>query len=219
MMRCCRRSFADADGEAQSREDPVTFQMPDLVVSPLRGACRRLVLLAAGLLLCGAAFAQTQAFDWNPRSDDAWVDAQLADINAYGGRYRGAFLDELVRYHAAPRALVTELVDQRNWAPGDVYYACALAQVLGRPCRALVEAWGSSHDEGWAAVAARAGIATRPDAMQRLKQDITASYARWGRPLAEVPKPSQGESAGGEGAAKATAKAKTKTTKRQPKGD
>ncbi|WP_344758328.1 hypothetical protein [Luteimonas lutimaris] len=154
-------------------------------VTALPAACRVLAL-AACLLLAGAAGAQDYAFAWNPRSGDAWIDAQLADINAYGSRYRGAFVDELVRYHAAPRELVTELVDERNWAPGDVYYACALAQVLGRPCRALVEAWGQSHDEGWAAVAENAGIATRPAAATRLKQAITDSYARWGRPQAEV---------------------------------
>src|SRR5690606_24881755 len=146
----------------------------------------RAALLVACLLLPGAAFAQ-HAFEWNPRSGDAWIDAQLADINAYGSRYRGAFVDELVRYHAAPRDLVNELVDERNWAPGDVYYACTLAQVVGRPCRSLVEVWGQFHDEGWEAVAGKAGIADRPDAVPRLKQAITDSYERWGRPSAEVP--------------------------------
>ena len=174
-------------------------QFPAISASPV---VRRALMLVACLLFAGAALAQEHAFDWNPRSGDAWIDAQLADINRYGDRYRGAFIDELVRYHAAPRALATELVDQRNWAPGDVYYACALAQVLGRPCRALVEAWGRSHDQGWAAVAAQAGVAGRPDALQRLKQDITASYARWGRPAAEVPKPAQDKSPGVEDKAK-----------------
>lgn len=154
--------------------------------SPL--AALRSALLAA-CLLAGSAFAQEHAYPWNPRSGDAWIDAQLADINAYGARYRGAFIDELARYHAAPRALVEELVDQRNWAPGDVYYACALAQVVGRPCRAVADAWGQSHDQGWAAVAGQVGVAQRPDALRRLRQDITDSYARWGRPLAKVEKP------------------------------
>lgn len=161
--------------------------MPNAAISPLHGLSRSTALLVAGLLLAGTAFAQDYAFAWNPRSGDAWIDAQLADINAYGGRYRGAFVDELVRYHAAPRDLVNELVDERNWAPGDVYYACTLAQVVGRPCRSLVEVWGQFHDEGWEAVAGKAGIAKRPDAAQRLKQSITSSYERWGRPLAEVP--------------------------------
>ena len=173
-------------------------------VSMLQRLRRPATLLSAGLLLSagmlpGIASGQDDAFAWNPRSGDAWIDAQLADINAYGSRYRGAFVDELARYHAAPRALVTELVDQRNWAPGDVYYACALAQVLGRPCRALVEAWGQSHDAGWAAVAAQAGIDSRPDATQRLKQDIAASYARWGRPAADVPAPAGEGHKGGPG--------------------
>jgi hypothetical protein len=189
--------------------------MPNAIVSLLQRVHRPVARLAAGLLLAGLlsagpALAQEHAFDWNPRSGDAWIDSQLSDINTYGARYRGAFVDEVVRYHAAPRALVTALIDQRNWAPGDVYYACALAQVLGRPCRALVEAWGQSHDDGWAAVAAQAGIAARPDAMQRLKQDLTESYARWGRPAAEIPKPTQDKSSDVGG------KAKTKS-KRQPR--
>jgi len=173
--------------------------LPPAAVLP--AACRALAL-AACLLLAGGAAAQDYAFAWNPRSGDAWIDAQLADINAYGSRYRGAFVDELVRYHAALRELVTELVDERNWAPGDVYYACTLAQVLGRPCRALVEIWGQSHDAGWATVAGRAGIATRPAATTRLKQAITDSYARWGRPLADVPDPDAGAARKDAGAAK-----------------
>lgn len=142
---------------------------------------------AAALLLACAASAQAQqyAFAWNPRTGDAWIDRQLADINAYGDRYRGAFIDELVRYHAAPRELVTELVTRRNWAPGDVYFACALAQVAGRPCRRVIEDWEQAHADGWSKLMAQLALPDRRDATARLKQDITASYARWGRPLAE----------------------------------
>lgn len=145
-------------------------------------------VMASGLFESSPARAQDHVFAWNPRSGDAWIDRQLADINAYGSRYRGAFIDEVVRYHAAPRDLVDELVTKRNWAPGDVYYACAVAQVIGRPCRAIVDAWGQSHAEGWEEVARQAGIEKRPEAMARLKQDIIASYGRWGRPLAKAEK-------------------------------
>ena len=165
--------------------------MPN-VAGKVVGSALKSALNCAGLAACllgaGAGFAQDHAFAWNPRSGDAWIDRQLTDINVYGGRYRGAFIDEVVRYHAAPRELVSELVMQRNWAPGDVYYACAVAQVVGRPCRAVVDAWSTAHADGWEAVARQAGIANRPDAVARLKQDITASYARWGRPIAEVAK-------------------------------
>lgn len=174
--------------------------------TPVLRAARCAAVLAACLLMSAAAFAQDHAFDWNPRSGDAWIDTQLADINAYGSRYRGAFIDELVRYHAAPRGLVNELVDERNWAPGDVYYACALAQVLGRPCRALVDAWGQSHEQGWAVVAEQAGIATRPEAAARLKQAITDSYARWGRPPAEVVEAADDAASTPEAGARKTAK-------------
>ena len=113
-----------------------------------------------------------------------------------------------MRYHAAPRELVSELVMQRNWAPGDVYYACAVAQVVGRPCRAVVDAWSTAHDDGWEAVARQAGIANRPDAVARLKQDITASYARWGRPIAKVEKKAAPQAATAHG---------SKSTKAAPK--
>lgn len=149
-------------------------------------ALPRAGLLLAGLLLAGTAFAQQYAFPWNPRTGDAWIDRQLADINDYGSRYRGAFVDELVRYRAAPREFVIELVTRRNWAPGDVYYACALAQTVGRPCRAVAEAWARGHEAGWEAVAQEVGIAEYPDANARLRRDIRASYERWARPLAEV---------------------------------
>ncbi|MBP7159601.1 MAG: hypothetical protein KBA36_12420, partial [Thermomonas sp.] len=59
-------------------------------------------LIAIGL---GSAHAQTFSLNWNPRSGDVWVDAQLADMNQYGARYRDPFIDEMVRYHAAPRDL------------------------------------------------------------------------------------------------------------------
>lgn len=120
---------------------------------------------------------------WTPRTGDAWVDRQLADINLYAGRYRGAFLDELVRYHAAPRALVTGLVVDQHWAPGDVYYACAVAQLAGRPCRSVVDAWDSGRADGWQAVAERVGLDAAAKA--RMKGTITDSFARWGRPLAK----------------------------------
>ena len=93
-------------------------------------------MLAAG---SGTLAAQAFAFDWNPRSGDAWVDTWLGDMNRYGSRYRDPFIDEMVRYHGAPRDLVIDLLVNRRWAPGDVYYACAIAQVINRPCRYVAD--------------------------------------------------------------------------------
>lgn len=169
---------------------------PALNTPVLRRILPCVLLLAT--LLAGAAAAQQYVYAWNPRTGDAWIDRQLSDVNAYGSRYRGAFIDELVRYHAAPRTLVTELITKRNWAPGDVYYACALAQIVGRPCRAVVRTWGRRHAEGWNAVARDIGIADYPDAYARLKQAIGASYKRWARPLATAEDAVDGETSNGE---------------------
>lgn len=130
-------------------------------------------------LACMPALAQPAE---HAGSGDAWVDARLLDISRYGGAYRDAFVDELVRYHGAPRNLVDDLL-QRGWSPGDVYYACALASVSGRPCRELAEERMREGDQDWAAVAARLGLAPGAAQFQRLKRRIAASYARWGRPL------------------------------------
>ena len=137
-------------------------------------------LIAIGL---GSAHAQTFSLDWNPRSGDVWVDAQLADMNQYGARYRDPFIDEMVRYHAAPRDLVTDLLVNRRWAPGDIYFACAIAQVIGRPCRQVADEWERDHGQGWGVVAKRLGIKPGSAEFHRLKKGFVPSYDRWGRPI------------------------------------
>jgi hypothetical protein len=137
-------------------------------------------MLAGGI---GSAQAQTFSLNWNPRSGDVWVDTQLADINRYGSQYRDPFIDEMVRYHGAPRDLVTDLLVNRRWAPGDVYYACTIAQVIGRPCRYVVDEWNTHHAQGWGVVARRLGIKPGSAEFHRLKKGFVPTYDRWGRPV------------------------------------
>jgi len=145
---------------------------------------RRIVVLVLLLLLSTAsAIAQETTAAWNPRTGDAWTDRALADINQYGNRYGDAFVDELTRYLGAPRALVTQLLVVQHWAPGDVYYACALAQAAGQPCRAVADTWSRDHDLGWGATMQRLGITPDSPQFERLKHGVADSYARWGRPL------------------------------------
>ncbi len=143
-------------------------------------------LMLACVLVIGcntSAQAQSYAFDWNPRSSDAWVDARLADINRYGERYRDPFIDELVRYHDAPRELIIHLLTVSRWAPGDVYFACALAKIATQPCRDIADIWERDHAQGWAAVAKALGIKPGSTALHTLKRGIVPSYDRWGRPI------------------------------------
>ena len=144
----------------------------------------RLVRLAlpALLFLATASAAQDTAPPWNPRSGDAWVDAQLADINRYAARWPAPFADEIARYQGAPRGLVDELL-HRDWTPGDIYFACALAQATGRPCRAVATEREQHRDEGWGALAQRLGVAPGSPAFHRLKRGFVPSYDRWGRPI------------------------------------
>ncbi|MFZ5635890.1 MAG: hypothetical protein ACOY82_04820 [Pseudomonadota bacterium] len=143
-------------------------------------------LLAASLLALGLAAGQAQAqdftFGWNPRSGDVWVDVWLGDMNRYGSRYRDPFVDELVRYHGAPRDLVVELL-ARRWAPGDIYFACALARLAGRPCRYVVDLWERDHGQGWGAMAKRLGIKPGSAQFHQLKRGMVPTYDRWGRPI------------------------------------
>ena len=137
-------------------------------------------LLAVGI---GSASAQTYSLNWNPRSGDVWVDARLSDMNDYGYRYREPFIDELVGYHGAPRDLVTDLLVNRRWAPGDVYYACTIAQVIGRPCGYVADYWQENHGQGWGVVAQRLGVKPGSAEFHRLKKGFVPTYDRWSRPI------------------------------------
>lgn len=119
---------------------------------------------------------------WAPRTGDAVVDARLADINLYAQRFPDAFVDELVRYFDAPRPLMEELLG-KGTPGGDLYYACALARVTGRPCRGVIEGWQADGGQGWEAVARRFGVEPGDERARRLRAGIGQSYARWGRPL------------------------------------
>ncbi|MEN1955967.1 hypothetical protein [Luteimonas changyuni] len=119
---------------------------------------------------------------WAPRTGDAVVDARLADINVYAARYPEAFIDELERYFDAPRPLLETLLGEGR-TPGDLYYACALARVSGRPCRGVIEAWQVRGDGGWEAIARGFGVEPGDERAKRLRQGIQQSYAHWDRPL------------------------------------
>jgi hypothetical protein len=141
-------------------------------------------VLALVLVLIGAnAAAQEANGDWDPRSGDAWVDAWLGDMNHYGARYPEPFIDEMVRYHNAPRPLVVELLQTRHWAPGDVYYACAMASVLGRPCRYVADQYEADRGQGWGALAQRLGIKPGSPEFHALKKGFVPTYDRWARPI------------------------------------
>lgn len=144
---------------------------------------RSVALAVALAAAAGAVQAQDFRFGWNPRTGDMWIDQRLGDINDYGYRYRDPFIDEMVGHYGAPRVLVRELLIDRRWAPGDVYYACSIAHTLGIPCRNVVEVWDRDHGQGWGAVAKRMGIKPGSAEFHRLKKGFVPTYDRWGRTI------------------------------------
>jgi len=149
-----------------------------------KGIAMKSIVLAIALASAGgAAHAQDFTFGWNPRSGDVWVDTQLNDMNQYGTRYRDPFVDELVRYHGAPRDLVVDLLGPRRWAPGDVWMACSIASVIGRPCRYVVDVYERDHGQGWGNIAKQMGIKPGSPEFHRLKNGFVPAYDRWGRPI------------------------------------
>lgn len=144
----------------------------------------RIFALAAALAAAtGAVAAQDFTVGWSPRTGDVWIDTWAGDMNRYGSRYRDPFIDEMVRYHGAPRPLVVELLEQRRWAPGDVYLACSIASIIGRPCRYVVDEFDRDRGQGWGVIAKRMGIKPGSAEFHRLKRGFVPTYDRWGRPI------------------------------------
>jgi len=119
--------------------------------------------------------------EW-PGSGDATVDRHLEDINAYAARYPAAFADEMARYYSVPRAYVEAMMKQPDWSAGDIYMACAVAQVAGLPCRAVVREWSRDHAGGWRAVAERLDVRPGTAGYRRLRKGLDDTYRRWERP-------------------------------------
>src|SRR3546814_11653400 len=89
----------------------------------------------------------------------------------------------MTRYYGAPRDLVTDLLVNQRWAPGDVYYACAIAQVIGQPSRYVADQWQQDHGQGWGMLAQRPGLQPGSPAFHRLKKAFVPTYYRWAPPI------------------------------------
>ena len=144
----------------------------------------RHLVLALCLGLAGAA--QAQVVGYNFRTGDLWVDSQLGYMNDYGRYQRDYFVDDIVGSYGAPRYLVNDLLDNRRWDPGDVYYASALAYQLRRPLSDIVRERDRNRGQGWGVIAQRMGIKPGSAEFHALKGHMGKSKSRYeshgGRP-------------------------------------
>ena len=136
-----------------------------------------LLAVTLGLSLAGAANAQV--IGYSPRTGDIWVDTQLGYMNDYGRDNRDYFVDDVVTTYGAPRYLVNDLLNTRHWAPGDVYYACAMAYQTRRPCGDVARMYEQDRGQGWGVVAQRMGIKPGSAQFHALKGDIGKSNGRY----------------------------------------
>ncbi len=155
--------------------------------APLRSSVQ-CVLLGLCLLALSSANAQVTTAPaalagYDPATGDAWLDRHVRDINVYAARHPRAFVDEVSRYYATPRAYVEAMLQQPAWTPGDIFIACAVAQRLEQSCRTPVREWSGERTEGWAGVSGRLGLEPGSREHRLLRTDVEASYRRWARPL------------------------------------
>lgn len=136
-----------------------------------------LLTLALGLSLSGAVTAQV--ISYNPRTGDVYLDTQLGYMNDYGRNDRDYFVDDVVNSFGAPRYLVNDLLTTRRWDPGDVYYACALAYQLRRPCGDVVKQYDQNRGQGWGVVAQRMGIKPGSAQFHALKGQVGKSSGKY----------------------------------------
>lgn len=135
--------------------------------------------LAAFAVPASAQMLDSISIGYSPRTGDVTVDAQLGDINVYARGDLDGFVDDVVVSYGAPRYLVRELTYERRWLPADVYYACALAHQLGRPCRDVVDIYQRDHAQGWGAIALRLGIKPGSPAFHALKGKVGKSHGNF----------------------------------------
>ncbi len=139
----------------------------------------RHVLLAVGLAFSFNAQALDYTISFSPRTGDVWVDTQLGDMNRYARDDRNGFIDDVVASFGAPRYVVNEYVVDRRWAPGDVYYACALAQRTRVPCVNVLRDYDKNHGQGWGVIAKRMGIKPGSAEFHALKGSVGKSNGKF----------------------------------------
>lgn len=138
------------------------------------------IVLTLGLATSAGAQALVDnfAFGFSPRTGDAWVDTQLGDMNVFARGNTDGFIDDVVVSFGAPRYLVREYYVDRHWAPGDIYFACAIAYQLGRPCLDILNIYERDHGQGWGVIAKRLGIKPGSPAFHALKGHVGKGHGK-----------------------------------------
>jgi hypothetical protein len=137
------------------------------------------LVFALCLVTSAGACAEEYAFGFNPRTGDVWMDVQLRDMNVYTRGNTDGFINDVAISFGAPRPLIREYIVERRWAPGDVYYACALAYQIQRPCLDTLRDYDKNNGQGWGVIAKRMGIKPGSAEFQALKGRVSNSNGKF----------------------------------------
>lgn len=153
---------------------------------------RRVGLRLAAFALFAASSTAALASDYAPRTGDRELDLQLSGINELVPAARDGAIDELVATYGAPRYLVQELLVQRQWSPADVFFACALAYRVRRPCADLVRDYEQQPAPGLGTLARSSGMRPGSPSFLALKGQLAKSHERL-KALVPAPEPAPDE--------------------------
>lgn len=181
-------------------------------------------ILALSLAISAGALASgnNYAYDFSPRTGDSYMDGQLGDINRYARDNTAGFIEELAVNFGVPRSLVREYYTERRWAPGDIYYGCALAHELRRPCGEVLDVYEQDRGQGWGVIAQRLGIKPGSAEFHALKGRVGKGHGKFrgnsGHPHSNGPARSTATQGPGQGPGKSDGPGKGKDKKDKEKG-
>lgn len=145
-------------------------------------------LLAAALLACCAsgnaqeyydpAYEPNYAYEFNPGTGDAVLDALLRSLNVYYAEDVEWYVEDIVYSTGAPRAYVQTMIVERHYPPADVYLIAQTAAITGQPIAIVQRDFDVDRGQGWGVVARRLGIKPGSPEFHRLKSGADSWSSR-----------------------------------------
>ncbi len=135
-------------------------------------------LRPAALALFSMISAASFGADYAPRTGDREVDQQLSEINELASSVPEAAIDELVGTYGAPRYLVHEMLEERQWAAGDVFFTCVLAYRVRRPCAEVAREYEQQPEPGLGTLARSSGMRPGSASFLTLRAQLAKSRER-----------------------------------------
>ena len=132
--------------------------------------------LALALLVTSA---QAQyAYSYRSSTGDATLDAVLDTINLLYNDEPDYYVEQIVYETQAPPVYVREYIQERRYAPADVYMIGELSQLSGKSFNDVARTFDTNRARGWGVVAKELGIKPGSAQFHALKNGTTVFVER-----------------------------------------